>query len=71
MRSVFKNLALLASLTVEENIAFFRGRALTPGQVIRDCVNACLEGVGIYDVAHFYFYAGELRGRLQSRVSFS
>ena len=70
VRLVFQNPALLASLTVEENVGFLlRERAQLSRQVIRDRVHACLEAVGLYDVAHLY--AGELSGGMQKRVSFA
>ena len=70
VRLVFQNPALLASLTVEENVGFLlRERAQLSQKEIRDRVNACLEAVGLYDVAHLY--AGELSGGMQKRVSFA
>ncbi|QNI63165.1 ABC transporter family protein [Synechococcus sp. A15-44] len=70
VRLVFQNPALLASLTVEENVGFLlRERAQLSRQEIRDRVRACLEAVGLYDVAHLY--AGELSGGMQKRVSFA
>jgi len=70
VRLVFQNPALLASLTVEENVGFLlRERAQLSRQEIRDHVHACLEAVGLYDVAHLY--AGELSGGMQKRVSFA
>ena len=50
VRLVFQNPALLASLTVEENVGFLlRERAQLSRQEIRDRVHACLEAVGLYD----------------------
>ena len=70
VRLVFQNPALLASLTVEENVGFLlRERTQLSRQEIRDRVHACLEAVGLYDVAHLY--AGELSGGMQKRVSFA
>ena len=70
VRLVFQNPALLASLTVEENVGFLlREQAQLSRQEIRDRVHACLEAVGLYDVAHLY--AGELSGGMQKRVSFA
>ena len=70
VRLVFQNPALLASLTVEENVGFLlRERAQLSRQEIRDRVHGCLEAVGLYDVAHLY--AGELSGGMQKRVSFA
>ena len=70
VRLVFQNPALLASLTVEENVGFLlRERAQLTRQEIRDRVHACLEAVGLYNVANLY--AGELSGGMQKRVSFA
>ena len=70
VRLVFQNPALLASLTVEENVGFLlRERAQLSRREIRDRVKACLDAVGLYDVAHLY--AGELSGGMQKRVSFA
>ena len=70
VRLVFQNPALLASLTVQENVGFLlRERAQLSREEIQDRVNACLEAVGLYDVAHLY--AGELSGGMQKRVSFA
>ena len=69
VRLVFQNPAS-ASLTVEENVGFLlRERAQLSRQEIRERVNACLDAVGLYDVAHLY--AGELSGGMQKRVSFA
>ena len=70
VRFVFQNPALLASLTVEENVGFLLNRLgrMRPEQV-RDRVMACLEAVGLYKVAHQY--PGELSGGMQKRVSFA
>ena len=70
VRLVFQNPALLASLTVEENVGFLLNRLgrMGPAQ-IRDRVMACLEAVGLYEVAHQY--PGELSGGMQKRVSFA
>ena len=70
VRFVFQNPALLASLTVEENVGFLLNRLgrMRPAQV-RERVMACLEAVGLFDVAHQY--PGELSGGMQKRVSFA
>jgi len=70
VRLVFQNPALLASLTVEENVGFLFMRLgrLKPRQ-IRERVMACLEAVGLHDVAHLY--PGQLSGGMQKRVSFA
>ena len=70
VRLVFQNPALLASLTVEENVGFLLNRLgrMGPAQV-RDRVMACLEAVGLYEVADQY--PGQLSGGMQKRVSFA
>ncbi len=70
VRLVFQNPALLASLTVEENVGFLLMRLgrFKPGQ-IRERVMACLEAVGLHDVADKY--PGQLSGGMQKRVSFA
>ncbi|MGC6482576.1 MAG: ABC transporter ATP-binding protein [Synechococcus sp.] len=70
VRLVFQNPALLASLTVEENVGFLLTRLgrLKPRQ-IREQVMACLEAVGLHDVAQKY--PGQLSGGMQKRVSFA
>ena len=70
VRLVFQNPALLASLTVAENVGFLlREKARMSGAEIRERVDACLEAVGLFDVAHQY--PGELSGGMQKRVSFA
>ena len=64
MRLVFQSPALLASLTVEENVGFLLRERAAVAQEIRDRVQGCLEAVGLYDVAHLY--AGELSGACRS-----
>ena len=70
VRLVFQNPALLASLTVEENVGFLLMRLgrLKPQQ-IRERVLQCLEAVGLNDVADKY--PGQLSGGMQKRVSFA
>ena len=70
VRLVFQNPALLASLTVEENVGFLLMRfgRFKPRQ-IRERVMACLEAVGLHDVADKY--PGQLSGGMQKRVSFA
>ena len=66
----FQNPALLASLTVEENVGFLlRGKGTLSNVEIRERVETCLEAVGLYEVAHLY--PGELSGGMQKRVSFA
>ncbi len=70
VRLVFQNPALLASLTVEENVGFLlREKARMSSAQIRERVQECLEAVGLFDVAHLY--PGELSGGMQKRVSFA
>ena len=70
VRLVFQNPALLASLTVEENVGFLLTRLgrLKPAQ-IRERVQQCLEAVGLHEVADQY--PGQLSGGMQKRVSFA
>ena len=70
VRLVFQNPALLASLTVEENVGFLLMRLgrMSPDQ-IRERVQQCLEAVGLNDVADQY--PGQLSGGMQKRVSFA
>ena len=70
VRLVFQNPALLASLTVEENVGFLLMRLgrMSPNQ-IRERVQQCLEAVGLNDVADQY--PGQLSGGMQKRVSFA
>ena len=70
VRLVFQNPALLASLTVEENVGFLLMRLgrMSPAQ-IRERVQQCLEAVGLNDVADKY--PGQLSGGMQKRVSFA
>ncbi len=70
VRLVFQNPALLASLTVEENVGFLLMRS---GELshknIQNLVSTCLEEVGLYDVADKF--PGQLSGGMQKRVSFA
>ena len=70
VRLVFQNPALLASLTVEQNVGFLlrKKRQLSRAE-IREQVEACLQAVGLFDIAHLY--PGELSGGMQKRVSFA
>ena len=70
VRLVFQNPALLASLTVGENVGFLlRKKGGLSDQEIAERVEACLEEVGLFDVANQY--PGELSGGMQKRVSFA
>ena len=70
VRLVFQNPALLASLTVEENVGFL----LTQNEAIsmkerNELVMKSLAKVGLYDIADKY--PGQLSGGMQKRVSFA
>ncbi|MDP6171474.1 MAG: ATP-binding cassette domain-containing protein, partial [Prochlorococcaceae cyanobacterium ETNP2_MAG_10] len=70
VRLVFQNPALLASLTVEENVGFLLMRkGLLNQKEIRERVRACLEAVGLFDLADLF--PGQLSGGMQKRVSFA
>lgn len=70
VRLVFQNPALLASLTVEENVGFLLTRLGRLKQAqIRERVQQCLEAVGLHEVADKY--PGQLSGGMQKRVSFA
>ena len=70
VRFVFQNPALLASLTVEENVGFLLQRnTRLPRAEIRLRVLACLEAVGLHDISQKY--PGQLSGGMQKRVSFA
>ena len=70
VRLVFQNPALLASFTVEEYVGFLLNRLgrMGPAQG-RERVMACLDAVGLYEVAALY--PGQLSGGMQKRVSFA
>jgi phospholipid/cholesterol/gamma-HCH transport system ATP-binding protein len=70
VRLVFQNPALLASLTVEENVGFLLNRLgrLRPAEIHRR-VMQCLDAVGLHDVADKF--PGQLSGGMQKRVSFA
>ncbi len=70
VRLVFQNPALLASLTVEENVGFLlmRNSRLNSKEIRRQVLD-CLEKVGLYDVADKF--PGQLSGGMQKRVSFA
>ena len=70
VRLVFQNPALLASLSVQENVGFLLyrfGRLKEPE--IRERVSRCLEAVGLYGINDLF--PGELSGGMQKRVSFA
>ncbi|MCS5691371.1 ATP-binding cassette domain-containing protein [Cyanobium sp. FGCU-6] len=70
VRLVFQNPALLASLTVRENVGFllYRFSRLSDGQ-IRERVHAALQAVGLAGIEERM--PGELSGGMQKRVSFA
>ena len=70
VRFVFQNPALLASLTVEENVGFLltQNKALNSKDK-NELVMKSLAEVGLYDVADKY--PGQLSGGMQKRVSFA
>ncbi len=70
VRLVFQNPALLASLSVQENVGFLLYRhGLIPEREIRERVSRALEAVGLYGVEDLL--PGELSGGMQKRVSFA
>ncbi len=70
VRLVFQNPALLASLTVRENVGFLLYRySRLPEREIRERVSRALEAVGLYDIEELL--PGELSGGMQKRVSFA
>ncbi|MCS5698086.1 ATP-binding cassette domain-containing protein [Cyanobium sp. FGCU-52] len=70
VRLVFQNPALLASLTVRENVGFllYRFSRLSDAQ-IRERVHAALQAVGLAGIEERM--PGELSGGMQKRVSFA
>ncbi len=70
VRLVFQNPALLASLTVEENVGFLLKQS---GDISQDLIHQevikSLREVGLYDVADKF--PGQLSGGMQKRVSFA
>jgi len=70
VRLVFQNPALLASLSVQENVGFLLYRhGRIPEREIRERVSRALEAVGLYGVEDLL--PGELSGGMQKRVSFA
>ncbi len=70
VRFVFQNPALLASLTIEENVGFLLMRnSHLNHKEIRNRVRECLKKVDLYDVADKF--PGQLSGGMQKRVSFA
>ena len=70
VRLVFQNPALLASLTVKENVGFLlEKQKVFSDQIIHKKVIHCLQQVGLYDVAEKF--PNQLSGGMQKRVSFA
>ncbi len=70
VRLVFQNPALLASLTVEENVGFLLQRSgILNNEEIHQQVMFALKEVGLFDVASKF--PGQLSGGMQKRVSFA
>ena len=70
VRLVFQNPALLASLTVKENVGFLlEKQKIFSEEIIKQKVLHCLKKVGLYDVAEKF--PNQLSGGMQKRVSFA
>ena len=70
VRLVFQNPALLASLTVRENVGFLLDRQkIYSEETIQNKVIKCLQQVGLYDVAEKF--PSQLSGGMKKRVSFA
>ena len=70
VRLVFQNPALLASLTVMENVGFLlEQQKIFSEEFIQKKVIHCLKQVGLYDVAEKF--PNQLSGGMQKRVSFA
>nr|WP_187152585.1 ATP-binding cassette domain-containing protein [Prochlorococcus marinus] len=70
VRLVFQNPALLASLTVRENVGFLlEKQKIFSEQIIQKKIIHCLQEVGLYDVAEKF--PNQLSGGMQKRVSFA
>ena len=70
VRLVFQNPALLASLTVKENVGFLlEKQKVFSEEMIHQKVIHCLHQVGLYDVAEKF--PNQLSGGMQKRVSFA
>ena len=70
VRLVFQNPALLASLTVRENVGFLlEQQKVFSEEIIDKKVIHCLKKVGLYDVAEKF--PNQLSGGMQKRVSFA
>ncbi len=70
VRFVFQNPALIASLTVQENVGFLlRKNSNMTQKEIKEIVISCLEEVGLFNIADKF--PGQLSGGMQKRVSFA
>ena len=70
VRLVFQNPALLASLTVRENVGFLlEKQKVFSEEVIHKKVIDCLQQVGLYEVEEKF--PNQLSGGMQKRVSFA
>ncbi len=70
VRLVFQNPALLASLTVKQNVGFLlEKQKIYSEEIIHEKVINCLQQVGLYDVAEKF--PNQLSGGMQKRVSFA
>ncbi len=70
VRLVFQNPALLASLTVRENVGFLLDKHRVFSEtIVNEKVINCLQKVGLYDVADKF--PNQLSGGMQKRVSFA
>ena len=70
VRLVFQNPALLASLTVRENVGFLLEKhKVLSEETIHKKVVQCLKQVGLYDVEEKF--PNQLSGGMQKRVSFA
>ena len=70
VRLVFQNPALLASLTVRENVGFLLDKQkVYSEELIKKKVINCLQEVGLYDVSEKF--PSQLSGGMQKRVSFA
>ncbi len=70
VRLVFQNPALLASLTVKENVGFLLEKYKEySDEIINKKVLDCLQDVGLYDIAEKF--PNQLSGGMQKRVSFA
>ncbi len=70
VRLVFQNPALLASLTVRENVGFLlEKQKVFSEEIINKKVIDCLQKVGLFDISEKF--PSQLSGGMQKRVSFA